>query len=248
MEQMPSLRKTNRKAALLFVLGLFGAASGCANVPGPREEKDPLESFNRAMFTFNETVDGVIMKPLAIGYNALPDPVNKGVTNFFGNIGDVVILLNDILQLKLTHAASDAGRIAFNSTVGLLGFIDVATPMGFKKRDEDFGQTLGYWGVGSGPYLVLPIIGPSSIRDTVGRVADYHIDPITYVRPTSTRGALMFVEAVDTRADLLSASKVFEEAALDQYLFVRDAYLQRRRSQVYDGDPPREKFEEYENN
>jgi len=245
---MPSLRNTSRTIVLLSVLGLLGAVAGCASVPGPKEEKDPLESFNRAMYSFNETVDGLIMKPLAIGYNTLPDPVNKGVTNFFGNIGDVVVLLNDILQFKFTHAASDTGRIVFNSTVGLLGFIDVATPMGFKKRDEDFGQTLGYWGVGSGPYLVLPILGPSSIRDTFGRVVDYHADPITYVRPTGTRGTLIFIEAVDTRADLLSASKVFEEAALDQYLFVRDAYLQRRRSQVYDGDPPREKFEEYDNN
>jgi len=242
---MPSLRNASRTAAFLFMFGgLSGVMSGCASVPGPKEEKDPLESFNRAMFSFNETFDGLIMKPLAIGYNALPDPVNKGVTNFFGNIGDVVVLLNDILQFKLTHAASDTGRIVFNSTAGLLGLIDVASPMGFRKRDEDFGQTLGYWGVGSGPYLVLPILGPSSIRDTFGRVVDYYTDPITYVRPTSTRGALIFIEAVDTRADLLSASKVFEEAALDQYLFVRDAYLQRRRSQIYDGDPPREKFEE----
>lgn len=214
--------------------------SACATVPSNvRDENDPFEGFNRSIYTFNETVDGVLLKPVAIGYNAaMPDFANKGVTNFFSNIDDVVVMLNDIFQFKFAEAGRDAGRIGINSTLGVLGFIDVASMWDIPKRDEDFGQTLGYWGLNTGPYLVLPLLGPSDIRDASGRVVDSFIDPVTYIRHIDSRNGLIILEAVDTRADLLSASKVFEEAALDPYLFMRDAYLQRRESQVYDGSPP----------
>lgn len=234
-------RKYLRTLATALALA---ALSGCASVPPEQQdESDPLEGFNRAMFSFNETVDGLIVKPAATLYNdILPEPVNKGVTNFFGNIDDVVVFANDLFQFKFAHAMNDLGRITFNSTIGLLGFIDVATPMGMKKRDEDFGQTLGHWGMGTGPYLVLPIFGPSSIRDGVGLVVDAYIDPINDIEDNSTRNQMIVVEAIDLRADLLSASKVFDEAALDRYLFIRDAYLQRRLNQVHDGNPPKQQL------
>lgn len=226
----------------LLVVAIFGLLAGCASVPPEqRDEEDPLEGFNRAMFSFNETVDGLIVKPAAHVYNGvLPEPVNKGITNFFGNIGDVVVFANDLMQFKGEHAANDFGRILFNSTIGILGIFDVATHMGMKKRDEDFGQTLGHWGAGTGPYLVLPIFGPSSVRDGIGLVVDAYIDPINDIDDNSTRNAMIIVEAIDLRADLLSASKVFDEAALDRYLFIRDAYLQRRLNQVHDGNPPKQ--------
>lgn len=216
--------------------------SACTTIPSDvRDESDPFESFNRSMYTFNETVDGVLLKPVAIGYNAiLPNFANKGVTNFFSNIDDVVVMFNDLFQFKFAHAGHDAERIGINSTIGLLGFLDVAGMWDIPKRDEDFGQTLGYWGLETGPYLVLPLLGPSDIRDISGRLVDSFMDPITYVRPIESRNSLIILEAIDIRADLLSASKVFEEAALDPYLFARDAYLQRRESQVYDGEPPLE--------
>ncbi|MDH5435972.1 MAG: VacJ family lipoprotein [Gammaproteobacteria bacterium] len=216
--------------------------SGCATISSDyRDESDPFERFNRSMYTFNDTLDGVLLKPIAIGYNAaMPDIANKGVTNFFSNIDDVVVMLNDLFQFKFAEAGRDASRIGINSTLGILGFIDVASMWDIHKRDEDFGQTLGYWGLNTGPYLVLPILGPSDIRDLSGRIVDSFIDPVSYVRPIDSRNGLIILEAVDIRADLLSASKVFDEAALDPYLFMRDAYLQRRESQVYDGEPPLE--------
>ena len=160
--------------------------------------------------------------------------------NVFANINDVIIALNNLLQAKFLNAVSDTGRIVVNTTVGLLGVFDVATELGLEKHDEDFGQTLGYWGLGDGPYLVLPILGPSSLRDSVGVFVDYKTDPLTYVDPNHDRNILWGVRAVNRRSELLDASKILETAALDPYQFVRDAYLQRRRSLVYDGSPPKD--------
>lgn len=218
--------------------------SGCATVE-QTDPEDPWEGFNRAMYGFNETVDGTILKPAAQGYNYfMPDFASKGVSNFFSNLDDVVVVFNDILQLKLEQAAKDSARVLFNSTIGLFGLIDVASHMDLPKHDEDFGQTLGYWGVGTGPYLVLPFFGPSNPRDTVGLVADAYVNPQNDITPRETRTALTILDVVDTRAGLLSASRVLDEAALDPYLFVRDAYLQRRENLVYDGNPPKPKFDE----
>lgn len=218
--------------------------SACATVNGPTDEQDPWEGFNRSMYQFNDALDRNIARPVAEAYEkVVPEPVNTGITNFFSNLGDITVLVNDMLQLKLDKAVSDLGRLTWNSTVGLLGFIDVATPMGFPKRDEDFGQTLGYWGMPSGPYVVLPLFGPSTLRDSAALPADWATDPLIIVERNEVLWGAVTLRLVDTRAGLLRVSNVVEQAALDPYAFTRDAWLQRRRSQIYDGAPPMEEFD-----
>jgi phospholipid-binding lipoprotein MlaA len=163
------------------------------------------------------------------------------VSNFFSNIGDVIVALNNLLQGKFSQAVSDVGRIAVNTTAGLLGVIDVATEIGLEKHNEDFGQTLGYWGIGDGPYLVLPLLGPSNLRDALGLIVDFNTDLITYVDPSRTRNILWGTRFVNRRSELLDTSKILDTAALDPYDFLRDAYLQRRRNLVFDGNPPPDK-------
>lgn len=234
-----------RKSLSLLLLCL--AASGCASVQGPSEKKDPFEGFNRAMFKFNDGVDRHLLKPVAKGYEkVMPKPVNEGVSNVFSNLDDVIVIINDLLQLKLSQGLSDLGRITFNSTFGLLGIFDVATPMGLPKHNEDFGQTLGRWGVGSGPYLVLPLLGPSSLRDGPGTLADWQVDPIAHIDDDNERWGVIALKAVDTRAGLLRASRILDTAALDRYTFLRDAYLQRRLNLVYDGNPPESELDEFD--
>jgi phospholipid-binding lipoprotein MlaA len=209
---------------------------GCATNGDPR---DPLEPLNRGIYTFNDGVDSLLIRPAASFYSQIvPEWIRTGVGNFFSNINDVIVVVNDLLQLKLAQAGSDVGRLAINTTAGVLGLFDFATGWGFEKHDEDFGQTLGYWGIGDGPYILLPILGPSSLRDTVGWVGDFYAWPVTYVEDDSTRNILIAVRVVSARAELLAASSILETAALDRYAFVRDAYLQRRRNLVYDGKPP----------
>ncbi len=221
----------------LLLLTLF--ATGCTTLEGPRDPRDPFEGYNRAMYDFNSDFDKALFRPVAEAYDEyVPKPVNTGISNFFSNLDDVLVLLNDLLQLKFEQALSDLSRLTWNSTVGLFGLIDVATPMGLPKHNEDFGQTLGYWGVGSGPYLVLPFLGPSSVRDGTGLLADWQVDPVMQVENPDERWGLVITDAVDTRAGLLRASNILETAALDPYVFMRDAYLQRRQSLVYDGNPP----------
>ena len=236
-----------------FALGLILTLSstiGCASLDGTdvdTEPQDPFESYNRAMHEFNQRFDRTIAKPVAQTYqDVMPTWADKGVTNFFSNIGDVIVLANDLLQFKLEQAASDMARIAFNTTAGLFGFIDVASHMDLPKHKEDFGQTLGYWGVPAGPYFVLPFLGPSTLRDTAGLGVDYvYFDPIVnYVEHLNDRSALFLTNFVDTRADYLGASRLLESAALDPYIYTREAYLQRRQFYVYDGDPPMDPFEE----
>ncbi|HEX8962095.1 MAG TPA: VacJ family lipoprotein [Rhodocyclaceae bacterium] len=223
---------------IVVIAAAAGLLGGCATSGNP---KDPIEGFNRAMFSFNEGLDKAIIKPVAQGYDyALPQPVKTGVTNFFGNIADVFIAVNNLLQGKLPEAASDAGRFAVNTTVGILGFIDVASDMGLEKHDEDFGQTFGRWGVGPGPYVVIPFFGPRDARDTAGLVLDVKADPVANYSHVATRNTLLAVRVENDRANLLPADKVIEEAALDKYSYIRDGYLQRRRNLVYDGNPPRE--------
>jgi len=217
-------------AACLLLLG------GCATNGNPR---DPLEPLNRGVYKFNDVVDHVLVKPAAEIYSGvLPDFVRKGISNVFSNVNDVIVALNNLLQGKFSNAASDVGRIAINTTIGLLGIFDPATEAGLEKNNEDFGQTLGYWGIGDGPYLVLPFLGPSSFRDTAGWVGDVYAWPITYVDPNRDRNALIALRFVGIRAELLAASNILQTAALDPYEFTRDAYLQRRRNLVYDGKPP----------
>jgi phospholipid-binding lipoprotein MlaA len=214
---------------------------GCATVSGPADPRDPWEGFNRGMYTFNNKLDNALLKPVAKGYRAItPNPVETGVTNFFANLGDIRILLNNLLQFKPLAALSDTCRLAINSTLGIGGLFDVATPLGLQKHDEDFGQTLGRWGIGSGPYLVLPFFGPSSPRDSFGQIVDYTAGPIHEVEDDSARYGLYALKAVNKRAQLLVVTDIIDEAALDPYIYTRDAWLQRRRSLVHDGDPPRD--------
>ena len=234
---MPALyRRLSIRAIgiVLFVSLLAGCATG-------RDPRDPFESLNRGIYQFNDGLDKAILKPVAEGYRAiLPQFVRSSVSNFFSNINDILVALNNLLQGKFATAYSDFGRIAINTTIGLGGLFDVATEAGIEKHDEDFGQTLGWWGFSDGPFIMLPFFGPSNMRDTGGRVVDFFTDPITYVRPTGVRWGLWGTRVVSRRAELLDASTILEAAALDPYEFVRDAYAQRRRNLIYDGAPPRE--------
>ncbi len=206
---------------------------------------DPLEPLNRGIYQFNDIVDKGVIKPVAQGYKAVtPDVVRTGVGNVFSNLDDVIVIANDLLQLKLPQAASDLSRFIVNTTFGILGLVDVATPWELPKHNEDLGQTLGYWGVGNGPYLVLPFLGPSTVRDTVGLVGDSKIDLVVNYDDVPERNTAIGINIIDTRARLLEIEKVIDDAALDRYSFIRDAYLQKRRSLVYDGNPPRENLEE----
>ncbi|MDX1823791.1 MAG: VacJ family lipoprotein [Thiohalomonadales bacterium] len=223
--------------------------AGCASVPGPPDERDPFESYNRAMYSFNDTVDKAVVRPVAQAYkDYLPNIVQTGITNFFDNIGDLNVMVNNLLQLKIEHAVSDFGRILWNSTVGIFGLIDVASHMGLPKHDEDFGQTFAVWGMPEGPYIVLPLLGPSTGRDTLGWVGDIYIDPLFEIKDNNTYWGLVALRFIDTRAELLSASRILEQAAIDPYIFVRDAYLQHRRNLIYDGNPPLDKSMQFDPN
>jgi phospholipid-binding lipoprotein MlaA len=221
-----------------FTIGILltGVLSGCAT----QSNKDPLEGLNRGIYKFNDTVDKAAVRPIAGAYKAvLPTPIRSGVNNFFSNLGTVITVINDLLQVKFSKAMDDAGRFAVNSTFGIAGLIDLASMDGMEKHNEDFGQTLGYWGVGDGPYLVLPLLGPSSVRDTAGLVMDgAFFDPIQYVDNVETRNYLLLTKFIDKRAQYLPGSDLLDEAALDPYIFMRDAYFQRRHNMIHDGDYP----------
>lgn len=195
---------------------------------------DPWEGFNRKMFAFNDTVDTYTLKPIAKGYRAVtPDPVERGISRMFSNVGEVVNVFNDLLQGKFRQAGNDAGRFVINTTIGLVGFFDVADNLGLPKNDgEDFGQTLGVWGVDSGPYLVLPLFGPSTLRDGPARIVDRFINPINEIDHVPTRNQIYGAEVISTRADLLEAEKFVRG---ERYSFIRDAYLQRRKFLLMDG-------------
>jgi phospholipid-binding lipoprotein MlaA len=208
--------------------------SGCAT----QSNKDPLEGLNRGIYKFNDTVDKAALKPVAGAYKAvIPSGIRSGVNNFFSNLGDVVTVINDLLQFKLSKAMDDAGRVAINSTFGIGGLVDWASMDGIEKRNEDFGQTLAYWGWKDSSYLVLPFIGPSTLRDTGGLVVDSaFFDPLGYVDGPSDRNQLLITKFIDKRSTYLPGSDLLDEAALDPYVFMRDAYMQRRENQVQDGD------------
>lgn len=196
-------------------------------------EDDPLESFNRVVFRFNDTLDTYALKPVAQGYQKVtPQIVEDGVHNFFGNLGDVRNLAHDLLQGKFHDAGVDTSRLLMNTTFGLLGFFDVATKMGLARNDEDFGQTLGAWGVGSGPYLVMPLFGPTTVRDGLAGIADDFLEPYMYVDHIPTRNSALALDVIDKRASLL---KVERMVGGDKYVFVRNAYLQTREFRVRDG-------------
>jgi phospholipid-binding lipoprotein MlaA len=211
-------RLSTRLVFLFLVVSMLG---GCATARDPR---DPFEPFNRAVYDFNEGFDKVVFKPVAEVYRAvLPTILRQGVSNFFSNLNDVLVALNNLLQGKFHAALNDFSRIVINTSIGLLGIFDVATEAGIQKNDEDFGQTLGWWGIGDGPFIMLPIFGPSTGRDVVGRIGDYFTDPVTYVDPSRARNQLWGTRAVNRRAELLDASTILQTAALDPYEFVREA-------------------------
>jgi phospholipid-binding lipoprotein MlaA len=221
---------------LLLGCAMALLVSGCAT----QANKDPLEGMNRGIYKFNDVTDRALFKPVATAYKAVaPTPVRKGFNNFFNNLGSITTVLNDLLQLKFANAFTDAGRFIINSTFGLAGFIDVAAMDNIPSRKEDFGQTLGHWGVGNGAYLVLPFMGPSSLRDTTGMVFDGATsDPITYthnIGEIRLHNQLRAGQFLDRRTELLDAKDIADDASLDPYAFMRDAYLQRRENLVADG-------------
>jgi phospholipid-binding lipoprotein MlaA len=226
---------------LALALATMALLSSCAS----QANKDPLEGINRGIYKFNDVTDKAVFKPVAKAYKAVaPTPVRKGFNNFFNNLGSITTVANDILQFKFAHAFTDAGRFVINSTFGIAGFIDVAGMDKIERRKEDFGQTLGYWGAGSGPYLVLPFLGPSSVRDTTGLVFDSATtDPIRYthnIGEVRLHNQLRLAQFIDKRTDLLIANDLIDEASLDPYAFMRDAYLQRRENLILDGVMPKQ--------
>lgn len=228
-------------AMRIVVLVLAFSVGGCATT----NPKDPFERFNRAMFSFNDTLDQAAIKPAAEVYRkTLPGFVQTGIGNFFGNLGDVWTGVNNFFQGKVADGFSDVMRIAVNTTLGLGGVIDVGSEAGLVKHKRDFGQTLGKWGVKAGPYIVLPVLGPSTLRDTVATPLDLTANPWQHTYPVLWRNTGTIVRLIDQRAAVLDVSNLVEEAALDRYEFVRDAYLQRRESTIHDGESTKSSYED----
>jgi len=220
-----------KKFLALFVLSL--SLNSVTAMAEESEINDPWEGFNRGVFNFNESLDRAILKPVAQGYRfIMPDVAEQGVSNFFDNLRDVVTFFNNVLQLKPVEATQDLSRVLINTTIGIGGLFDVASAMNIPKNDEDFGQTLGAWGVESGPYLVLPLFGPSTVRDGVGIIPDMYLDPLNQVESEELRYGLKVLNVVDKRASLLDREGVITG---DRYAFIRDAYLQKREFEVNDG-------------
>ncbi|MGF6922697.1 MlaA family lipoprotein [Paraburkholderia sp. 40] len=259
---MQTTLQTPRSGARVLQLGKVAVAAallaGCTTVQTPTKG-DPFEGLNRTIFTVNDKIDQYALKPVAQGYVwVTPQPVRDSVTNFFSNIGDVYIAANNLLQLRIADGVSDIMRIVINTLFGVGGLFDVATLAKLPKHDNDLGLTLGHYGVPAGPYLVLPLFGPSTVRDAVGSLGNYYVNPISYVDPPGLSWALYGLNIVNTRANLLGASNLLEGAALDKYSFVRNAYLQRRQYLLsdnrrrpqelpsYDEEAPLPKYDEGE--
>ena len=235
-------RKHDTHMRALLALAALLVASGCVSVPGPANPRDPWESYNRTVYKFNDAADKAVLKPVAQGYQAVtPNFMQAGVRNFFDNLNDISTGLNNILQGKVADGLSDLGRFGFNSVVGIFGLWDVATPLGLEKHDEDFGQTLGWWGVPSGPFFMIPLLGPSTARDAPARYVDPNFAYYRSINQVWVRNTLYGLNIISVRAGLLQTEKLFDDAALDPYSFLRDAWMQRRQNQVYDGKPPKEK-------
>lgn len=233
------VRGAARGASLGAVLALAALLTGCALSPADRPSRDPFERYNRGMSEFNENVDSVVLKPVATAYKQVTPPlVRTGVSNFFGNIQDAWSFVNATLQFKFQFAMDNLVRVHINTMFGLGGILDVASELNIDRHNEDFGQTLGNWGVPAGPYVVLPLLGPSTLRDVVALPVDRRFDLLKQVDPSGARNSLYTLRVVEARSNLLRASLVLDEAALDKYSFTRDVYLQRRRAELFDGNPP----------
>lgn len=227
----------------LLIVSASSLLSSCASVTAP-DERDPWEALNRSIYVFNDDFDRSIGRPVAETYKEYtPDTVKTGISNFFSNIDDIMVFFNDLLQFKFHQAVEDFARVTFNTTFGIFGLIDVASGMDLQKHDEDFGQTLASWGVGDGAYLMLPFLGPSTVRDTGGIFVDSYIDPLYDIKNNDSRWGMIVLRAIDKRASLLEATKIMEKSGIDPYVFLRNAYFQLREHQIYDGNPPRPKIE-----
>jgi len=217
---------------LVLALVMTGCASQSAN------KDDPWEGWNRGVYKFNKAADDYVAKPITLGYQAVtPDLVEQGVSNFFANLEDVPNMFNNLLQGKVGDSFSDLGRLLINSTVGIAGFWDPASEMGLEKHDEDFGQTLGAWGVSSGPYLMLPLLGPSTLRDTAAYPVNRETDLVNHINHDLTRYEVTILQLIDRRAELIPLEEQLEDV-IDEYAFIRDVYLQNRRYKVLDGEIP----------
>lgn len=240
--QKSTIHKPLLLSSLIISITLAGCATTAKTVP---DQHDPWVGWNRGTQTFNDNLDKAILKPMAKGYQWItPKIVNEGVSNFFSNINDIGVTLNDLLQFKIIQSGMDASRFLINTTAGVAGFIDVAKMIDLPKHKEDFGQTLGYWGVPSGSYLVLPFFGPSSPRDAFGLVGDALLNPLTYVSVfggaaiSAVTAGSRVVDVTDTRADLMTTEKIVDEGAIDRYDFIKNSYEQNRDYLIYDGNPP----------
>jgi phospholipid-binding lipoprotein MlaA len=234
------------RCLLLAVVVSLG--SGCATAPGRTVNDDRWEGFNRGVYKFNDTIDRAALKPLAKGYKKItPHWFRIGVGNFFSNLAYPVTIVNQLLQGKAKTGLQDTGRFLINSTLGVAGLVDVATPMGLQANDEDFGQTLAVWGVGSGPYLTLPFFGPSTLRDAPSRAIDYWFGPLTYIQvsPWEAEWAASGLDLVHSRSELLTLDPTLQRT-FDPYAFMRDAWLQQREFNIFDGNPPPETLEDLE--
>lgn len=221
-------------------LSLVLFLTGCAGAHNP---SDPFEPFNRSVYLINDSVDRAVVKPVAQAYDTvMPKPVKIMAGNFISNLDDATITVNDLLQFKFSQAASDGSRFIFNSTFGIFGLLDVTSRL--EKHREDFGQTMGFWGIGNGPYLVLPILGPSSVRDAAGLYIDTGPSVPGQVHHVPTRNQYYLASGIHRRSTILDQEKVIDEATIDRYQFIRDVYLLHRRSLVYDGNPPRERYDD----
>ena len=231
-------------ARIIAVMGFFVALGGCATGPHA-DPRDPLEPFNRGVYKFNDALDTAVLKPVATAYrDVTPELIRRGVGNFFANLEDIWSFVNNALQFKGQAAGDSLARFGINTFIGMGGVFDVASDLNIEKHARDFGHTLGYWGVAPGPYLVLPLLGPSSLRDTVALPVDMAGDLVSQVSHIPTRNSAKVIRIIDNRSELLRAGDMLDEIALDKYSFIRDAYLQRRRNAIYDGNPPEERFDE----
>lgn len=243
------MRRLALVLAALWVALLTGCATtGAPSGPVSRSERiDPWERWNRRVYKFNDKVDAAVLKPAATTYTKIvPEPVRRGVNNFFGNVSDAWSAVNNLLQGKFSNSLQDVVRFGTNTLFGLGGFLDVASEFGAERQGEDLGQTLGRWGMAPGPYVVWPVVGPSTLRDSIALPLDAQVSPALAMHSNTAKLATAGLQAVNVRANLLGATGMLNDIALDKYVFVRDAYLQRRRSLVYDGDPPEEKEPEDE--
>jgi phospholipid-binding lipoprotein MlaA len=234
-----------RRLCLAAACAVLLVLQACATLPGGAnarmDPRDPWERWNRQVYSFNEVIDNAVLKPVATAYQkVVPSMARQGVDNFFGNFGDAWSFVNNLLQGKVENGLRDMFRVTTNTVFGLGGLLDVATEMGLDRQGEDFGQTLGRWGFGSGPYFVLPFLGPSSMRDTAALPLDLRVSPNLVINDSAARAGLSTLGVVNVRAKLLGATRMLDDIALDKYTFTRDAYLQRRRNLVFDGNPPPE--------